>query len=267
MLLVELRRTQRIRVGRRGAREESLRKVGAITGPRRVRAQQGDTAGIAFAPERFGSSVPRSAAAQDHHGFRSAGRHRKATLFCRCELFANIHAAVSLLDAPAGDRVQRRRSQGLAGAQAEARMMPGAAHRIVNQQSVGERRTVMRADRTNGEYLIPAPREQHGLTVRMSGEHGPVGDLRERDAIGEVGSVELALRWAHAIVLEPAMGGARTLWHIPIRVLRRRRHTHAPFGRRASLIQREALRRQSTAPRERSGPQARWRRRPRAARY
>src|SRR6185295_8226351 len=53
VLQVERRRPKRVRLGGRSAREEALRKVGAITRPRRIRAQHSDATGIAIAPERF----------------------------------------------------------------------------------------------------------------------------------------------------------------------------------------------------------------------
>ena len=125
------------------------------------------------------------------------------------ELFPHIDGAVPLLDAPAGDRVQRRRAQGLAGAQAETGMVPRTANRIVDQQPFGERRAIMRADGADREQLVAAPGEQHRFAVRVPEQHGAVGNRRERDALREIGSAEFRLCFAHSIL--PDMLGLRYL--------------------------------------------------------
>ena len=52
-------------------------------------------------------------------------------------LFAHEDRAVALLDTPARDRVERRRAQRLAGAQAEAGVVPRAAHGVADEQPFG----------------------------------------------------------------------------------------------------------------------------------
>src|SRR5436305_627099 len=69
------------------------------------------------------------------------------------ELLAHEDAAVALLDPPAGERAQRRRAHGLAAAQIEAGMMPGAAHAVPDHQPVGERPMIMRAMGPDREHL------------------------------------------------------------------------------------------------------------------
>ena len=210
VLQVERRRAQRIRLCGRSAREEALRKVGAITRPRRIRAQHGDAAGIALAPERFGGGVAGGTTTQDYHRFRSASRHRKPLLFCARELFANIHAAVPLLDAPAGDRVQRRGAQGPAGTQAKTGMMPRATNRVADQQPVGQRGAIVRANSTDREQFVTAPRKQHRFAVCVPKQHSAVGNFRERDALDEVRSTEFVLCFVHSIFLTTPITESRT---------------------------------------------------------
>ena len=72
------------------------------------------------------------------------------------------------LDAPAGDRVQGGGAQRFAGAQAEAGVVQRAADRVVDQQTVGERAAVVRADRADGEDLLAPPRQQHRLVADVA---------------------------------------------------------------------------------------------------
>jgi hypothetical protein len=63
--------------------------------------------------------------------------------------------------------------QSLSGAQAEAGMMPGAAHRLTNEQAFRQRAPVVRAGRPNGEHRPAAPGEQHIFAADVPGQHLP----------------------------------------------------------------------------------------------
>ena len=76
--------------------------------------------------------------------------------------------------------------------------MPGTAHRVIDEQSVGKRGAIVRADGADREQRVSASREQHRFAVRMPEQHGAVGDARERDAFGQVRSAECVV---HAISL------------------------------------------------------------------
>ena len=56
----------------------------------------------------------------------------------------------------AHDRVQRRRSQRLAGAQAETGVVPRTADGVIDDESVGERATVMAARGADRIYVVAA---------------------------------------------------------------------------------------------------------------
>ena len=55
-------------------------------------------------------------------------------------------------------------------------MMPLASNRIAIEKPLFERRTVVRADRPDREHLIAAPRKKHRFALRMSEQHGSIGD-------------------------------------------------------------------------------------------
>ena len=90
VLLVELRRSQRIPLRGRAAREIALRKIRAIARHRFVGAQHREATGVALAAKRLGSGVARGAAADDHDRFRHAGRRRKRLRLRARELFPDI---------------------------------------------------------------------------------------------------------------------------------------------------------------------------------
>ena len=135
-------------------------------------------AAVALAPQHLGCRVARRAAADDDDRPRRRRGCRALLRRLLLRLLAHEDLAVGLLDLPARDRVQRRGSQRFARAQAEARVVPGAAHRVIDQQPFGERAVVVRADGADGEDLCPAPRQQHGFPVGVAEQHGAVGEAR-----------------------------------------------------------------------------------------
>ena len=101
-------------------------------------------------------------------------------------LLADEDPVARPLDAPAGDRIQRRRAQRLAGAQTEAGVMPGTAHRIVDDEPLGERPVIVRTGRADGEDTVTAPYQDHVVGIDAPGDDCPVGKFRQRNARREI---------------------------------------------------------------------------------
>ena len=156
-----------------------------------------------FAPEHLGGRECGGAAAHDHHAlgvFARASRLARPAPRGRLDLLTHARLSVALVHAPARHRIERRRSDRLAGAQAEAGMVPRAAHGVADRQSLGERPAVVRAGRTDGEEFIAAARKQDRFLPDMSADHAAVGEVVERDALREIGTGRL--RWlAHGRLL------------------------------------------------------------------
>ena len=139
---VELGRAQRIGAVRRCPGEKALRQVGTVAGRRGVGAQHRQAPGIAFAPERFGRRLAGGAAADDHDRVGQAGAGRQRAARGGRAPRANAHEAVGLLHVEAGDRCQGGRAERLAGAQAEAGVVPGTANGVAHQESINQRRQI-----------------------------------------------------------------------------------------------------------------------------
>jgi hypothetical protein len=97
-------------------------------------------------------------------------------------LFRDTQAIGGTLDAPTRDWIQRWRSDGLAGSETEARVMPGTANRVVDEQTFSERSTVMRARGADGKDVIATSREQDGVAIRVAEQHRTVGDIGDGNA-------------------------------------------------------------------------------------
>src|SRR6185312_13175410 len=152
VLAVEVRAAQRDPVLGPGAGEIVLREVRPVAGRRVVAAQHGDSAGIALAPQHLGAGEARGAAADDDDAFGRQVAGTRLLGFLRL-LVAHEDLAARLLDAPARHGTEGRRLQRLAAAQAEAGVVPRAAHAVADQDAFGERAAVMRASRADGEDL------------------------------------------------------------------------------------------------------------------
>ena len=74
----------------------------------------------------------------------------------------------------------------LAGAQAEAGVMPGAPHGIADDDPVGERRAVMGALCADREHVVALPDEEDRLVADMPFKEGAVAQSGERNALGKV---------------------------------------------------------------------------------
>jgi hypothetical protein len=145
-----------------------------------------------------------------YDGCRRAGRGWLYMRWDALELLADVDRAHWLLerreltrriadlgDAPARDRRERRGAQGLARAQAEACVMPGASHRVPDDEPRLERRTVVCAYGADREQLTTAPRQENRLTERRSKQHGSVRNPRELDALREIRPFESRLPVTH----------------------------------------------------------------------
>ena len=111
--------------------------------------------------------------------------------FGRLRLLAHRDLPVALLDVPARYWAKRRRPEGLSGAQIETGVVPGATHRVANQETLGERALIMGALGTDCEHLAAAAHQQNLLVAGMTDEHSAIGELIESDALGKVWTGEL----------------------------------------------------------------------------
>ena len=93
------------------------------------------------------------------------------------QALAYIDSAVPLLDVPAGDAIKRRSAKGLAGVQAETRMVPRTTDGVPDEQTVRERRAVMRAKGTDRIQLLTAPCKDDRLAMCV-----PLKDRTVRDS-------------------------------------------------------------------------------------
>ncbi len=103
--------------------------------------------------------------------------------------------------------------------------MPGAAHRVADDQSLGQRAVIVGALRANGVKHAARARDQHRLVADAAGQHLALADVSGRDAFGEVGSIVL-LFVAHRRLLmgRLLMAHSRNAWTWP-RINRARRRS------------------------------------------
>src|SRR5262249_37188738 len=105
------------------------------------------------------------------------------------DFLPDIYRAVTLLDTPARDGVERRRAHRFAGAQAEAGMMPRTAHGFADEETLGQRAVVVRALGAHRQQLLPAARQQHRLASSLPEKHGGIGNLGERHSLRKIGAI------------------------------------------------------------------------------
>src|SRR5207244_11714124 len=91
------------------------------------------------------------------------------------------------------DGIQRRRAQRLAGAEIETGVVPRTAHRVADEESLGERAAVVRARGADGVDVAAAADEQHRLAVGVAAEHRAVRELLDGNALLEIGTGQLCL--------------------------------------------------------------------------
>jgi hypothetical protein len=151
-----------------------FRKVGAIHRRSLVVAQHHELALIPLPAEHLGRGETGGAAADDHDPIRRSARRSSGSFRNPLHLLSNEDFPILPLDGPERDRAESGRPQGLACAQAEAGVVPGASHGIADQQPLGEWTAVMRADGVDREDLVVPPGQQHTLLAHISREHAAV---------------------------------------------------------------------------------------------
>ncbi len=75
--------------------------------------------------------------------------------------------------------------------------MPWASHGVADQESLGQRSVVVRADRADGEVFVAAAGKQDRIVADMPLEHAAIGNLADIDARREVRSGCRLLRGTH----------------------------------------------------------------------
>ena len=104
------------------------------------------------------------------------------------QLLPDEHGIALTLDAPAGDRIQRWSAHRLAGSKAEAGVVPRAADRVCDDQSIGERSVIVRAVCADGEQLVAGAREQNVFVADAPRQHAADGERIDRDPLAQVRS-------------------------------------------------------------------------------
>ena len=84
--------------------------------------------------------------------------------------------------------------------------MPGAAHRVADQQAFGERTVIVRAGCADGEHLVAAARQQHLLVADMAEQHGAVGEVGEGNTLAQIGPAGLGVLLSHCKLPSSELG-------------------------------------------------------------
>jgi hypothetical protein len=98
----------------------------------------------------------------------------------------------------ASDRIQRRRTQRLARAQAKARVMPRAADSLLDNQAFRQRAAVMRASCASGKDVVALPHQHHRLAIDLAEQRRILLKLVDVDAGFQVRSFRLFVAFRHA---------------------------------------------------------------------
>jgi hypothetical protein len=130
-----------------------------------------------LSPQHFGRRESGCSTADNYNFFRTSAPLCGALFAPRRGLFvAHKEFAVPLLDCPAWDGTERRRTKRLPGAQVKAGVMPGTTHRVANYESIGKRTVVMSAVRTDRESVAPATHQENLFAVNMALNQGTIGE-------------------------------------------------------------------------------------------
>ncbi len=149
----------------RGPREVVLREVGPVDGRRRIGAQEVDLAGVTLAAQRRrGGAACGARAHDDDRARRRRGSHGRGVGLARADADASVRAR----DVEAGQGVQRGAALGVARAQIEAGVVPGAPDRVADDDALAQGAAVVRAGRADGEHVGAAADEQHRLAARVA---------------------------------------------------------------------------------------------------
>src|SRR5206468_8396986 len=93
------------------------------------------------------------------------------------------------IDAPARNRIERRRPHWFAGAQAETGVVPWTADRVVDDEAVGERSLVVSAMRADGEDLVARFDDEHFLFADSSADEASRTKFSDRNTLSEVSRI------------------------------------------------------------------------------
>jgi hypothetical protein len=118
-------------------------------------------------PKRRGGDITCRSSTHDHD--RGQRIHlRNGAPIHSLEFLPSERHAFADLDAPALKGIEGRRAKRLTRLHVEAGVMPRAADGIAPDEPIGERGTVMRAERAERESLVAVPDEDRGFSVNMT---------------------------------------------------------------------------------------------------
>ena len=155
-------RSQRNPVVLRGACEEVLGEIRTVIGRRVVRADHDQRTFVAVATEHVCGGRAGAASADDEDRGERGLRPRASPRALRAafgEFFPHESRIADPLDPPAGDRMERGRTQRFTGPETETRAMPRTPHGVTHDQAVGERSVVVRTVRANREEVSTLPHQ------------------------------------------------------------------------------------------------------------
>ena len=193
-------RPQRQPILRRAAGKIVLRQVRPVDRRRAVIAEHHDAAAVLAPAQHLGRGKTGGAAADDDDLLRRIARRRLAARSRLRALLLDEDAAVALLDSPARHRAQGRRARRLPGAQIEAGVVPGTAHALADNDTVGERAVIVAAMGADREHLGADAHEQHLLVADMADKLA-VDEVREGNALGQIRAARRRLLLRHGRVL------------------------------------------------------------------
>src|ERR1019366_2599914 len=107
------------------------------------------------------------------------------------DFFLNIYGPVSPLHPPAGNGVERGSPKRFAGAQGETGVVPRAANRLANNETVGERPAIMGAYGADRKDILAPAGEQHGFAACMAGQPPAVLEIVECYSLPQIRASQL----------------------------------------------------------------------------
>src|SRR6185369_8949566 len=105
---------------------------------------------------------------------------------------------------PAGDRIERGGSKRFAAAQAETGVVPRAAHRVADDQSVDEGAVIVRAQGADGEELVSRTRQENVVLADAANHHLAGLESRGGNSFGEA-RWRRVLRLSHVVTSDAAL--------------------------------------------------------------
>ncbi len=197
VLGIEAVRAQRHPILGRLAGEIVLGEIRPVDRGRSIIAQHDDAALVFPTTQHLGGCEAGRPAAKDHDPPRQPCRRFAAPWLRHLFLMSHEDFSLALLDHPTRKRVECRRVQGLPGAQIKAGVVPGAPHRIVDNEPLDERSMIMGAGRAEGEDVSPTTHQQDILVADMADELASVGKRGERNSLRQIGAAWLRRVLSH----------------------------------------------------------------------